>query len=208
MRNNLLRFVAFYLVWAVIVVAIFIYTLNNLIQTANRAPFGADITGAFFVPFAVMFGGLGIPWILFGILMSRKPGWTKEVLADGRQAPATVLSISDTGISQGRSTFFVTLRLQVQPADDVPFEANLETRVSRVDVPRIGDTFLVKYDPDNKAHILLLRQSDSDAAYGMMPSSGTDIVQELAKLAELHKNGDISDTEYDAAKKKLLASSN
>ena len=250
MRNNILRFVMFYLVWAVVVVGVFLYTLNTGIQSVNKAPFGADLSGSFATPFIVMFGGLGLPWILFWVLMSRKPGWNKQVLMNGKQAPATVLSVSDTGVRYGNMDFVVKLQLQVQPADEPVFQTWLETTVSKVDIPRPGDVYVVKYDPNNKDHILLVSQSDIAAGYGTMPTAATpsmsyqtsnfagnpnqlvqqlmnaaaqsgasvsvqdlrglkanggkDIATELANLAQLHKSGDLSDTEYDAAKKKLL----
>src|SRR5690349_2128595 len=101
MRNKLLRFVMFYLVWVCIVIGVFMYTLNSAIQTANSASFGTDVPGAIAAPFVVVFGGLGLPWIFFWTIFNRKPEWNKQVLANGKQAPATVINVSDTGVSYG-----------------------------------------------------------------------------------------------------------
>jgi hypothetical protein len=73
-------------------------------------------------------------------------GKKKRILSEGAQAQAVVLSVEDTGMTINDNPR-VKLTLQVQPEGEMPFEVTKKTTVSRVAIPRIGDTFLVRYDP-------------------------------------------------------------
>jgi len=158
MVKRYLIFAVFDFVWVLLMLAIF------FAKMAHVRP-NEDITGAIIV----LIIGMILPWGFFGLLGRRPPGWKHEVLTNGKQAPALVLSITDSGISYGRMEFVVSLRLQVQPGDAPPFETILQTTVSRVSVPVRGDMFLVKYDPANRDHILLLNDSDMARGYGTLP---------------------------------------
>ncbi len=241
-----MKFAVFYVIWFLAAFAIFFSQVSRLsLGSLTLLPF--LIIGLVIAMF--------IPWIIFWTTLNRAPAWKQDVLENGRQASATVIGISDTGISFGRTSFVIQMRLQVRPPDEAPFEATLERTVSRIDIPTTGDSYLVKYDPNDKSHILLVSEEDIAHGYGTMPAEGLvpgiaaqpgalgtsddakqmiqqllnaarqggaqvqsldlrnpaakatgekDVAQELAQLAELHKNGDLNDAEFDAAKKKLL----
>ena len=53
---------------------------------------------------------------------------------------------------------------------------------------------------DKPAYALALKSGGLRAGSKMRP----DVTQKLAKLSNLHKSGELSDSEYAAAKKKLL----
>jgi len=72
----------------------------------------------------------------------------------------------------------------------------------------------VKYDPNNKQHVVILSESDNASSYAATPSSakayasgspGAEMARNLAELSHLHKSGELSDSEFEAAKKKLLS---
>ncbi len=66
----------------------------------------------------------------------------------------------------------------------------------------------MKYDPDHKQHVVIVEEIQSSSstytAGTYRGASGTSISDELAELARLHQNGDLSDDEFERAKKKLL----
>src|SRR5215470_17406366 len=98
MRNRLMKFAAFYVIWFLVAFGIFFSQVSRLsLSSLSNLPI--LIIGLV----AVMF----IPWIFFWTVFNRAPGWTKYVLENGKQAPATVIGISDTGVSFGRTSFVI-----------------------------------------------------------------------------------------------------
>jgi hypothetical protein len=67
----------------------------------------------------------------------------------GVNATGQVVAVKDTGMTINDNPR-VALTLQVTPADGSPaFEVSKKQTVSRVAIPRAGDAFLVRYDPDD-----------------------------------------------------------
>jgi hypothetical protein len=73
-------------------------------------------------------------------------GKKKKLLAEGIQARAVVINVQDTGMTINDNPR-VKLTLQVQPEGEIPFEVTKKQTVSRVSIPRIGDEYIVRYDP-------------------------------------------------------------
>ncbi len=178
-----------------------------------------------------------IPIWLFNRWVNGQPGWVKTVLAEGKQAPATIQNITDSWVSVNRARL-IKLSLHVEPPDEAPFDTSINKLASWLSVPDVGSPIQVKYDPANKKHIVIV--SNSDPSYSASPTprsnanarfdsqgnlntefealrkmpeagshrangaSGKSISEELADLVQMHKSGDLSATEFEAAKKKLL----
>ncbi len=156
-----------------------------------------------------------IPIWLFMRWMNTSPGWVKEVEANGKPAMATILSVKNTGMVINNTVAVVNLRLRIEPPDEAAFEVSQQKEISMITgqgsyTP--GAHFMVKYDPDHRNHVVILRDPDSTTVYRAGPgsatagtfSSGSELTQELAELSQLHKSGELSDAEFAAAKKKLL----
>ena len=79
-------------------------------------------------------------------------GKKKKVLSEGIQARAIVLNVQDTGMTINDNPR-VKLTLQVQPEGQIPFEVTKKQTVSRVAIPRVGDEFLVRYDPADQSNV-------------------------------------------------------
>jgi len=152
-----------------------------------------------------------VPVWLFTKWFNGTPAWAKKVEAEGKQAPATILSVKDTGMLINRTIEVIRLNLRVEPPDDAPFEVSQERRISLfsgLGSYSEGARVQVKYDPNNKHHVVIL----SDTAYTSRPaaksfgteSPGAEMARSLAELSHLHKSGELSDSEFEAAKKKLL----
>ena len=73
----------------------------------------------------------------------------RSVLAEGTPAEATILEISDTGTTINNNPV-VRLLLEVKTAGGVPFRAEAERLISRLDIPQYqpGQIVQVRYDPD------------------------------------------------------------
>src|SRR5690349_8644689 len=67
----------------------------------------------------------------------------------GVNATGQVISVKDTGMTINDNPR-VALTLQVTPTDGSPaFQVSKKQTVSRVAIPRAGDAFVVRYDPDD-----------------------------------------------------------
>lgn len=146
-----------------------------------------------------------IPMVAFIRWLTASPSWAKQVEAQGKQAPATILSVKDTGVVINNTVAVVNLQLRVEPPNEAPFEVSQEKEISMITGLggyAVGAHLTVKYDPDRKDHLILL---DDPAPAVTTPSSpAADVTQQLKELSKLHKSGDLTDSEYAAAKKKLL----
>jgi hypothetical protein len=74
----------------------------------------------------------------------------RAVLEDGLPAQATIVEISDTGTTINNDPV-VRLLLEVQTPGGVPFRAETERLISRLDIPQFqpGTVVQVRYDPDS-----------------------------------------------------------
>ncbi len=102
--------------------------------------------------------------LLFGGMWYLKRGLTgsskkeKLLMQTGKQAPATILGVQDTGVTINDIYPMIRLALKVEPSGDSPFEAVIEIMVSRVNFPRVGDVIKVVYDPTNHKNIMAVRE--------------------------------------------------
>jgi len=79
----------------------------------------------------------------------------QELAQNGSDATAEVVSVADTGATVNENPV-VVLVLKVTPASGTPFDLTAQTMVSRIAVPRKGDTINIKYNKDNPQQILVL----------------------------------------------------
>jgi hypothetical protein len=73
----------------------------------------------------------------------------------GMPASAEVMSIADTGMLINYNPV-VKMRLKVTPQFGPGFEADVETAVSKIAIPRVGDKINIKYNPANTSEILVV----------------------------------------------------
>jgi len=73
----------------------------------------------------------------------------------GLDADALVLSVTDTGMTINMNPV-VELRLKINSAAGISFEAISRTMVSRISVPRAGDSIKIKYNPADPTQIFVL----------------------------------------------------
>ena len=113
-------------------------------------------------------------------------GKKKKILSEGIQARAIVLNVQDTGMTVNDNPR-VKLTLQVQPEGQIPFEVTKKQTVSRVAIPRIGDEFLVRYDPSDQSNV----EFDTAAVQQVNQAAETKLAEAAASQvpADLAANG-------------------
>ncbi len=130
-------------------------------------------------------------------------GWNtleqSELVHAGRRAPAVVIDVKDTGTTINNQPR-VRLRLRVQPEGEPPFEVERKLLVSRLAIPRAGERVEVAYDPDDRERFTF-RVPDLADDVARAPSR----LDELAKLAELRSSGVLTEEEFEAEKRRILA---
>jgi hypothetical protein len=90
-----------------------------------------------------------------GLDMARNSIEGNAAAMAGIPASADVLGIEDTGSSINDNPM-VRLKLKITPQFGVPFEHTVETVVSRIAVPRVGDTLNIRYNPANPAQVAIV----------------------------------------------------
>ncbi len=79
-----------------------------------------------------------------------------DILAIGKPATATIVDISDTGITINQDPV-VAFVLEVHPEHAAPFRAHTKALISRLDVPQVqpGRTVQVKFDPKQPSRVAI-----------------------------------------------------
>jgi hypothetical protein len=81
----------------------------------------------------------------------------------GVNAPAQILDVRDTGVTVNNNPR-VKLTMSVTPSDgSAPFQVTMKHLVSRVAVPRAGDAFMVRYDPEDHDNFAIVGAADAPA---------------------------------------------
>ena len=88
-----------------------------------------------------------------GFLMT--PGKYRRLKAHGVEAEATILAVSDTGVTMNKNPY-VKLRLRVEPMGMATYETEAKAMVSRVAIPRPGDGVRVKFDPNKPEDVIVV----------------------------------------------------
>jgi hypothetical protein len=74
---------------------------------------------------------------------------------NGLPATAEVVTIQDTGELINYNPV-VIMQLKVQPQYEPPFETNVRAIVSKIAIPRVGDTINIKYAPADRTKISIV----------------------------------------------------
>ena len=83
------------------------------------------------------------------------PGKYRRIKAHGVEAEATILAVSDTGVTMNKNPY-VKLRLRVEPMGMATYETEAKAMVSRVMIPRPGDGVRVKFDPNKPEDVIVV----------------------------------------------------
>ncbi len=163
--------------------------------------------------FPFVFGGLFLlPSVLPLLLIpfsKRKQKKGERLKATGRRGVATVVQVSDTGVTVNNNPR-VKLAWDVRLDDGTTLLKTKTMTVSRLDIPRVGDRHTVLIDPDDH-DTWALGQEIKSAEPEPEPQAPTpakieqDWVNELGRLNDLRLQGALTDEEFARARDKLLA---
>ena len=160
MARRIIVFIVLYVIYMIVLLVVGLpFLISFLTSSTTLGPDGIPVlsTSAFLTGIGGAIVLVGAPIVMFLIFYKRAPAWREQVVANGRPAKAVVTQVADTGVSEsGGMTLYVRLTLKVQPESGAPVEATIETPVSRVEIPRAGDKLMVRYDPDNHAHMAII----------------------------------------------------
>jgi len=78
-----------------------------------------------------------------------------QLMQTGLPGTAEVLSIADTGAMVNFNPV-VQMKLKVQPQFGPEFTADIQTAVSKIAVPRVGDKLNIKYNPANQMEMIII----------------------------------------------------
>ncbi len=248
MAKKIVLFILGYFAWIGVIGFVGMNTLDTLFAD-KTSPFTAT-TGpiVFIIAALIVFGG---PIVIFMFWFYHTPKWEKDIQTTGTLAQALVVDVKNTGVYTGsryNGTPWWRVTLQVKPTSDSSFEVVLEKSADQFFMVHQGSTINVKYDPNNKKHVVLVKpetqfgnntgfaspsvktptvinmqngnippefaQLINNALHqvgqqgnvvGNKQTSGGNVAQQLIELATLHKQGELTDTEFEAAKKKLFS---
>jgi len=77
--------------------------------------------------------------------------------ASGEEAPAKIISLTDTGIRIGENASMLQFYVEVFPEELPAFNANTQQAVTDASLPKfaLGQTIYVKYDPHNPKEVAI-----------------------------------------------------
>jgi hypothetical protein len=168
------------------------------------------------VPILRIMGGA---WIFTGVLLltigqfaAKGAAHRKQLLATGKPGRATILHVTDTGVTINNSPR-VRIQARIEVAGEPAIEAKTAMMVSRLSVPRAGEVYAVRFDPKNPNDFILTGSSSEPGSSGGSAGRGVgsgevdDTIAALERLTALRDRGALTPTEFEAQKRKLLGES-
>lgn len=147
--------------------------------------------------------------------MGRFAQSVKALQEKGIRATGTVLEVFKPWMNVVVNNVYIRrrLRLRIQRQDGSPaYEGIFKGLFMLGEIPSVGDRLALRVDPANPQHFDYDKASNATttthasahAASAAAFDSSEHLSDELARLADLHKRGTLTDSEFAAAKKKLL----
>ena len=151
--------------------------------------------------------GVGLLLLVISQVAARAAAHRAQLLATGKAGKATILEVSDTGVTVNNNPR-VRVKVRIDVPGEAPIEATNAMMVSRVAVPDVGDVYEVRFDPQNPNDFAFAPPSSSGAhaSRSTAPAStGDTMLGQLERLSALRDKGALTQAEFEAEKKKLLA---
>jgi hypothetical protein len=184
------------------------------------------------LPWAVDWSVPSSPWFLLlgavvagtvAVWIGRFTRQVKSLQEQGIRATGVVLEVFKPWINVVINNVYIQrhLRLRVQREDGMPaYEGILKGLFMLGEIPSVGEHIALRVDPANPQHFDFDKAAAASAGatatfspaepFDSGPSAEppdpghTDLAGELARLASLRERGFLSDSEFAAAKKKIL----
>lgn len=85
----------------------------------------------------------------------------QHIMHDGIEADATIVKVTDTGITLDGLSYVLKLHLRVEPKGAAPFDSSIEMPFQRGSGAPVGGHIRVKYDPTKPGHVVMVGDSIS-----------------------------------------------
>jgi hypothetical protein len=149
--------------------------------------------------------GVGVVLLVVGQFVASAAAHKQRLLHTGKPGQATILEVADTGVTVNNNPR-VRVRVRIQVAGEPAVEATHAVTVSRVAVPRAGEIYDVRFDPQNP-NDFVFSSSSSSSSSSPPAAAADDTLDRLERLTALRDDGALSPEEFEAQKRKLLGSS-
>jgi hypothetical protein len=200
-------------------------TLAGSVFVAAYGPANNDNSGAktAAIVLAVVFLPMGLAPIPIAFGGRGKRARLVQLATSGKRCPGVVVSVEDTGVTINDNPH-VKMTIRAEPPGEAPFTFEKKATVSRVRIPRAGDSCVVFYDPANRetnngitfdpvpgfplprpGGAPAAAQPAAGAARGTVADDEDDPLTKIAKLGELRDKGLVTPEEFEAQKKRLLS---
>jgi Short C-terminal domain/Protein of unknown function (DUF3592) len=158
---------------------------------------------------------------VFGV-SKEKQAKAQELVATGQKARAQILNVRPTGMIVNEINIQCVVTFQLTPIHGgAPFQGEKKMMINQTQMPRVGDVWPAWYDatdpttfavgmPDGASpeQIPIFREfgipHPLDASTGQ--AGGGSHVAELERLAQLRRDGTLTEAEFQAEKAKLMGS--
>jgi hypothetical protein len=184
-------------------------TLTASVALAAFGPANNDSSGSrtAAIVLAVIFVPLALAPLPLAFGGNKKRSQAAQLAINGKRCPGVVVSVEDTGVTVNDNPH-VKITVRAEPPGEPTFTVVKTATVSRVRIPRAGDTCVVFYDPAN-------REGSNGITFDMAPGfpvaksavkapDDEDPLEQIAKLGELRDKGLVTPEEFEAQKKRLL----
>jgi hypothetical protein len=188
---------------------------------ASSLPWAIDWTTPVSPLFLVLWAGIAVAFAMWIASHARRDEALRE---HGVHVAATVLKVYQPFMNVIVNGAYIKRKLQLRidgVKGSAPYEADMSSLFMFGDVPSVGDKIPLLVDPqdpqrfeyDDSSAAASDSSSDSsaddfapmpDASVSAAADDSPSIADELGKLAALHKQGALTDSEFDDAKRKLL----
>ena len=129
---------------------------------------------------------------------------SQHLMANGQAGSATITAVRDTGMTINDNPR-VKMTVRAEPVGEAPFTVVKSATVSRVRIPRAGDSCVVFYDPsDREGNNGITFDPVPGMPLASAPRSEDDPLDKIAQLGKLRDQGLVTPEEFEAQKKRLL----
>jgi hypothetical protein len=155
--------------------------------------------------------GVGVVLLVIAQFVASAAAHKQRLLHTGKPGRATILEVVDTGVTVNRNPR-VRLHVRIEVDGEPAVEGTHAVTVSRLEVPRTGEVYDVRFDPQNPNDFVFAASSAGRRAAIAAPTAAPvaaadDTLGQLERLAALRDDGALTPEEFEAQKRKLLGSS-
>ncbi|HZC73751.1 MAG TPA: hypothetical protein VE442_23880 [Jatrophihabitans sp.] len=151
--------------------------------------------------------------VAVGYSMSASVGRAQQLAQEGIRAVGTVLEVVSPrmfNVVVNNVYLKRTVHLEIRREDNVaPYEARYRGLYMLDDVPTVGAQLALRVDPNDPGRIVLDREAGALAEANKAATTQTylqpDVTGRLNDLAQLHREGRLTDVEFAAAKRAVLS---